>query len=87
LALFDLRTPERCLRRSQTWVFGPEEHYERFGDVGNVVFPCGYTVADDGDTLNLYYGGADSCIALATASLRELLDWLDKNTSDSNLVE
>lgn len=82
LALFDLHTPERCVRRGETWVFGPEEYYERYGDVGNVVFPCGYTVADDGDTLNLYYGAADSSIALATASVREMLAWLENNPSD-----
>lgn len=82
MALFDLHTPEHCAQRSQTWVFGPEEYYERFGDVGNVVFPCGYTIGSDNDTLNLYYGGADSCIALATASIQEMLDWLEENTSD-----
>ena len=76
LALFDLETPEHCLRRGDSWVFGPEEVYERAGDVGNVVFPCGLTVAPDGDTIRLYYGGADSCIALATGSIRMLLDWL-----------
>lgn len=76
LALFDLHTPERCLRRGDEWVFGPEETYETRGDVDNVVFPCGYTLAPDGDTLNLYYGGADSSIALATASVRALLEWL-----------
>jgi len=73
LALFDLDEPERCLRRGDEWVFGPERPYETFGDVGNVVFPCGVTLAPDGDTLRVYYGGADSCIALATASVRELL--------------
>lgn len=87
MALFDRHTPERCLKRGTTWIFGPEEHYERFGDVGNVVFPCGYTLHPDGDTLNLYYGGADSCIALATASIRELLAWLDQNSSDPYAVE
>jgi len=79
LALFGLQTPEHCLLRSQTWVFGPEELYEREGDVGNVVFPCGYTIAADGDTMNLYYGAADTSIALATGSIRALLDWLDRN--------
>jgi len=73
LALFDLHTPERCSKRSEEWVFGPERDYEIFGDVGYVVFPCGTTLAPDGDTLRMYYGGADSCIALATASVRELL--------------
>lgn len=79
-ALFDLQTPERCLRRGASWIFGPEEPYELFGDVGNVVFPGGYTLGPDGDTLNLYYGGADSCIALATASIRQLLEWLEHNS-------
>ena len=76
LALLDLNTPERCLKRSNEWIFGPEEPYERRGDVDNVIFPCGYTLAPDGDTLHLYYGAADSSIALATGSVRALLEWL-----------
>jgi predicted GH43/DUF377 family glycosyl hydrolase len=76
LALFDLQQPERCLLRGAEWVFGPEASYERAGDVDNVVFPCGYTLAEDGDTLYMYYGAADTCIALATASVRTLLTWL-----------
>jgi predicted GH43/DUF377 family glycosyl hydrolase len=79
LALFDLDDPVTCVLRGDSWVFGPEESYEREGDVDNVVFPCGCTVAPDGDTINLYYGGADRVIALATGSIRELLDWLDRN--------
>lgn len=82
LALFDLEKPEICLKRGREWIFAPEEPYELNGDVGNVVFPCGYTLAKDGDTLNIYYGAADTCIGLATASLRELLDWLDKNCEE-----
>jgi len=81
LALFDLEAPGRCLRRSDTWVFGPEAPYEREGDVDDVVFPCGIVVAPDGDTLYMYYGAADSCVALATASIRALLEWLDENGS------
>jgi predicted GH43/DUF377 family glycosyl hydrolase len=74
LALFDLDNPERCLIRGDEWVFGPEEPYEQRGDVDNVVFPCGTTVAPDGDTLHMYYGAADSSIALATGSIRAILD-------------
>ena len=81
LALFDLENPERCLLRGDSWVFGPETAYERHGDVGNVVFPCGATIANDGDTIRLYYGAADSCVALATGSIRELLGWLDDHGS------
>ena len=59
-------------------MFGPEEPYERYGDVDNVVFPCGYTLGPDSDTLNLYYGGADTCIAVATGSVKQMLDWLER---------
>jgi len=83
LALFDLQTPEKCLRRGDHWVFGPEAVYEREGDVGNVVFPCGYTLAADGDTVNLYYGAADTGVALATGSIRRLLAWLEQTGKPS----
>jgi predicted GH43/DUF377 family glycosyl hydrolase len=79
LALFDLQTPERCLQRSNEWMFGPDELYERRGDVDDVVFPCGHTIASDGDTLRMYYGVADSSIALATGSIRSMLEWLDEH--------
>lgn len=78
VALFALEDAERCLARGDAWIFGPEAPYERSGDVANVAFPCGYTLADDGDTLSLYYGAADTCIALATGSVRALLRWLDE---------
>jgi len=78
LALFDLESPEHCLKRSNEWIFGPEQPYERRGDVDNVVFPCGYTLAPDGDTIRLYYGAADTCIALATGSVRAMLEWLNQ---------
>ena len=77
LALFDLTHPDRCLLRGDSWVFGPETTYERVGDVANVAFPCGFTVDADGDGINLYYGAADSSIALATGSIRQMLRWLD----------
>jgi predicted GH43/DUF377 family glycosyl hydrolase len=67
------------LLRGDSWIFGPETDYERGGDVHDVVFPCGYTMGADGDTLNIYYGAADFCVALAQGSLRCLLAWLDAN--------
>jgi predicted GH43/DUF377 family glycosyl hydrolase len=81
LALFDLERPEHCLARGDSWIFGPEEPYERNGDVGNVTFPCGYTIGADGDTLRVYYGAADTSVALATASIEELLSWLEEHKS------
>jgi beta-1,4-mannooligosaccharide phosphorylase len=56
LALFDLEQPKKCLIHGDSWMFAPEAKYEHRGDVQDVVFPCGYTAAADGDTINLYYG-------------------------------
>lgn len=81
LALFDLQKPELCLNRGKEWIFAPETIYEQRGDVGNVVFPCGYTIAADGDTINMYYGAADTSIGLATGSIKELLKWLEQHSS------
>ena len=83
LALFDLEQPDKCLRRGDEWVFRAEEPYELRGDVDNVVFPCGYTIAADGDTMNLYYGAADTSIGLATGSVSEMLKWLEEHGSVS----
>jgi predicted GH43/DUF377 family glycosyl hydrolase len=76
LALLDAERPERVLARSNEWIFGPEAPYERSGDVPEVVFPCGWLLGEDGDTLRIYYGAADSSVCIATASLASLLDWL-----------
>jgi len=76
-ALFDLAQPDRLLLRGDDWIFGPETVYETEGDVPYVTFPCGTTLGPDGDTLNVYYGAADTCVALATGSVRGILKWLD----------
>jgi predicted GH43/DUF377 family glycosyl hydrolase len=81
IALFDLEQPTQLLLRGDEWIFGPEAIYETQGDVNNVTFPCGYTIGRDGDTLNLYYGAADTSIAVATGSIREILKWLDVHGS------
>jgi len=86
VALFALDQPERCLARGDSWIFGPEAPYEREGDVGNVAFPCGYTLGGDGDAINLYYGAADTSVALARGSVRELLRWLEKHPSDGDAL-
>jgi predicted GH43/DUF377 family glycosyl hydrolase len=83
-ALFALDEPDVLLARGDSWIFGPETDYEQRGDVPNVVFPCGYTMGDDGDTLNLYYGAADTCVGLATSSVRALLQWLDAHATDTH---
>ena len=67
LALLDLEDPRIVLRRTDEWVFGPAEPYELNGDVGRVVFPCGWVHDPETDLLRMYYGAADTVIGLATA--------------------
>jgi len=74
LALLDLDDPRRVIARGDDWIFSPRESYELFGDVNKVVFPCGWVAS--GDDLKIYYGGGDSCLALAEAKISELLEWL-----------
>jgi predicted GH43/DUF377 family glycosyl hydrolase len=77
-ALLDLEDPREVLLRSDEWMFGPSEPYERVGDVPDVVFPCGMTLGDDGDTIHLYYGAADTAVCAAVGSLGGVLDWLEE---------
>ena len=76
LALLDLEDPTIVLKRSNEWIFESEEPYEKFGDVADVVFPCGWLLEENTGVVRMYYGGADSCINLATADLGELLQYM-----------
>jgi predicted GH43/DUF377 family glycosyl hydrolase len=71
-ALLDLEDPRKVIKRCNEWAFGPHEIYERVGDVPDVTFPCGVIVKDD--TLFMYYGAADTTIAVATASIKSILE-------------
>ena len=44
-----------------------------------MTFPCGYTLDADDDGINLYYGAADTSVALATGRVSQILDWLDRH--------
>jgi len=79
LALLDLETLE-IIGRSKDWVLGPKESYERVGDTDDVVFPCGAVIDEKTNELLLYYGAADSVVALAIANLNDILAYLKKCT-------
>ncbi|HEX6273192.1 MAG TPA: hypothetical protein VFZ53_09135 [Polyangiaceae bacterium] len=81
LALLDHDDPRKVLRRSREWVLAPSTPYERTGDVSDVVFSCGWTLV--GDELRVYYGAADTTMCVATAQLREVLDWLNDHADES----
>ena len=73
-ALLDINDPTKVIARLIDPLFVPEFDYELNGVVNNVVFPTGTALFDD--TLYIYYGAADKCIACASVSLKELLQEL-----------
>ena len=71
LALVDLENPARVISRCLHPILSPTEPYERIGNGLNIVFTCGALVR--GDEVWLYYGAADTCVALAIAKLDDLI--------------
>lgn len=82
LALLDLDDPAKVVRRCSDWVLGPSEAYELTGDVPGVVFPCGVVHDPTTDELRLYYGAADTCVAMASASLSDVLGYVQECRED-----
>lgn len=76
LALLDLEDPRIVRRRTDEWVMGPLEPYERLGDVFGVVFPTGWILDQASGLVRLYYGAADTAVGLASASLSDVLAYL-----------
>ena len=89
VALLDLKDPSKVLARRKVPILQPEMSYELYGQVNNVVFPCGAVVI--GEELFVYYGGADSVIGVATMKLSELMNslitWAAFETELTKLVK
>ncbi len=75
LVLLDLETLQ-VIRRSREWIFGPQEPYEKIGDVNDIVFPCGTVVDEDTNEISVYYGAADSVVGLTIANLGDIITYL-----------
>lgn len=73
-ALLDLQDPFKVIARRKVPILEPETPYELYGQVNNVVFPCGAVTI--GENLFVYYGGADSVIGVATMKTDDLLNSL-----------
>ena len=87
VALFDLEQPEHCLCCAATrGSSAPKRPTSARATSATSTFPCGYTLGADGDTINLYYGAADTSIALATGSVKRLLHWLDEHGAPESMA-
>ncbi|MFA5297687.1 MAG: pesticidal protein Cry7Aa [Lutibacter sp.] len=75
-ALFDLKNPMKLIARLKQPLFSPTEIWEKDGYVNNVVFPTGTAIFNN--ELYIYYGAADSRVAVASVNLDSLLKELKK---------
>lgn len=70
-ALLDINEPTKVISRLNHPLFSPTESWEKSGDVNNVVFPTSAIL--NKNKIDIYYGAADSVIALKTVDLDSLL--------------
>jgi beta-1,4-mannooligosaccharide/beta-1,4-mannosyl-N-acetylglucosamine phosphorylase len=70
--LLDLEDPRRVLGFSQTPLLRAEAAYEREGFRGDVIFPTGCLLEESGE-LRVWYGAADTVMALASCDVGEIL--------------
>lgn len=74
-ALLDLPNPQKLVSRTEA-LFVPQEFYEEYGVVPDIVFPTSATLEED-DKLDIWYGAADTVCAKASVKLTDLLRALD----------
>jgi len=71
--LLDLKKPQKITGHTYGPILVPEEVYEQFGMVPNIVFPSGALLQKNG-RLDIYYGAADTVCAKASLYMPDLLD-------------
>ena len=76
-ALLDLENPQQVIGRLTYPLFSPLQKWEKEGVVNHVVFPTGSAQFDD--KLYIYYGAADTHIAVAHVSISELVHELKRH--------
>ncbi len=79
-AILDADEPSRVKYRCKTYLLTPEKDYEERGFVPNVCFPCAALCDDETGRIAVYYGAADSYVALAFTTLDEVVDYIKTNS-------
>lgn len=70
--LLDLKDPRKVIGKLRKPILDPRESYERVGNVNNVIFPTAALLHGAPGELKIYYGAADTVMALATADADSL---------------
>ena len=79
-AILDIDKPWKVKYRCKNYLLSPQANYETVGDVPNVVFPCGILSDAETGRLAIYYGAADTVVALAFAQIDKLLEYIKDNS-------
>ena len=69
--LLDMNNPKNIIGKTRGPIIFPSEVYEKSGQVNDIVFPSGALVEED--TLNIFYGAADSFCCEASVNLGNLI--------------
>ena len=78
-ALLDINEPWKVLHRADCFLLAPHEIYECVGDVPNVVFPCAALTDAETGRIAVYYGAADTSVALAFTTVDETINFIKQN--------
>ncbi len=78
-AILDRDEPAKVKYRCRNYVLTPELPYEETGFVPNVVFPCATLQDPATGRIAIYYGAADSYVALAFTTLEEIVGYIKAN--------
>jgi beta-1,2-mannobiose phosphorylase / 1,2-beta-oligomannan phosphorylase len=70
--LLDPKNPRKIIARTKHPIMVPEESYEKYGQVPNVIFPSGALVRDK--NLHIFYGATDTTACTAQVKLENLLE-------------
>jgi beta-1,4-mannooligosaccharide/beta-1,4-mannosyl-N-acetylglucosamine phosphorylase len=77
--ILDLDEPSKVKYRCRNYVLTPEESYETTGFVDNVVFPCATLTDAATGRIAIYYGAADTYVALAFTTVSEIVNYIIDN--------
>jgi len=78
-AILDINEPSKVKYRCKNYILTPEMPYEETGFVPNVVFPCATLHDPLTGKIAIYYGAADSYVALAFTTVDILIDYIIEN--------
>lgn len=80
LYLTDTEDPSRLIAEPAGYFMAPEGE-ERVGDVSNVLFSNGW-IADEDETVFIYYASSDTRMHVATSTIDKLLDYCLNSPAD-----